>query len=572
MPSSFGQQPPQGQWGSMPYGYKEEGQQIADGTDPLRSSWEDRGHHGMALGVVSSSGITNQMISPSPSPSLLPAPLPPGVMGVSNVPTALAGQNTNKKRCNCKNSKCLKLYCECFAAGVFCDGCNCCNCHNTAEHANIVQRAIAITLDRNPNAFKPKISSSPSLPTTDPVIPLAGKHSKGCNCKRSSCLKKYCECFQANVLCGENCKCCDCKNYEGSHERRSVLQSVGRFTPSPPPPLKRLRLIGAPEVPYSNLNTYTSLSQPHRPLPSQIPALGGGGQQQQGGAPGSFIPIRPASAASISYNPFQITSNNGEGGSSSNPGNNNGPYGTGPSPLGPNSQRGGGPSGMYGGYDGHLDHFRPPSAPPTSFSSSSGQSFRPFHQQQQQQQGHNFVSSIPSPLHSSPSSSSSSQYALAELQSHLKSNNNDQAEHNDNNSSSSNNGDQSSQQQMRRAPSAPPMGNTPSIFQSGPHNLLNSTNVNVRGNSPDHPQRSSSGLDNPMYNPSGELSAILKTPSKFDHGSMHFSPMNSNDHMMGPGAFRPISPALDLQRLANSTPTLPPEIVSLPRNKDAGPN
>lgn len=27
-----------------------------------------------------------------------------------------------RKPCNCKNSRCLKLYCECFAAGVYCEG------------------------------------------------------------------------------------------------------------------------------------------------------------------------------------------------------------------------------------------------------------------------------------------------------------------------------------------------------------------------------------------------------------------------------------------------------------------
>lgn len=33
-----------------------------------------------------------------------------------------------------------------------------------------------------------------------------GGHKKGCHCKKSRCLKKYCECYQANVPCTEACR------------------------------------------------------------------------------------------------------------------------------------------------------------------------------------------------------------------------------------------------------------------------------------------------------------------------------------------------------------------------------
>ncbi|TYJ46475.1 hypothetical protein E1A91_A02G123900v1 [Gossypium mustelinum] len=137
------------------------------------------------------------------------------------------------KRCNCKKTKCLKLYCDCFAAGIYCaEPCSCQGCFNRPEYEETVLETRKQIESRNPLAFAPKIVQ----PVTEFPLsnredgnrktPSSARHKRGCNCKRSMCLKKYCECYQANVGCSIGCRCEGCKNVYGKKKDYCVTEEM----------------------------------------------------------------------------------------------------------------------------------------------------------------------------------------------------------------------------------------------------------------------------------------------------------------------------------------------------------
>ena len=104
--------------------------------------------------------------------------------------------------CNCKKSRCLKLYCDCIRNNGFCGSkCNCLDCANIKGN-KARYKAIQELTFKNPKVFNPIVTR----PDNSKV------HHKGCYCVKSECLKNYCVCYEYGVACGSNCRCTNCKN------------------------------------------------------------------------------------------------------------------------------------------------------------------------------------------------------------------------------------------------------------------------------------------------------------------------------------------------------------------------
>lgn len=197
--------------------------------------------------------------------------------------------------CTCRKSKCLKLYCQCFCSSQTCgDTCKCSDCHNQPERAQQIETARGMILKRNPKAF----TSTPRYLQTS-----------SCNCRKSHCLKKYCECYNSSLKCGVNCTCWECKNRPNDDEsggspmrrqsksvdRRAQLSSPGKRDLPPSPPTRGPA--PAPAVPvYRGRPPYRLPVVPHGGYPP-MPVYRHAQQQQQARYPvrmdTSSVPSQP---------------------------------------------------------------------------------------------------------------------------------------------------------------------------------------------------------------------------------------------------------------------------------------
>jgi hypothetical protein len=88
----------------------------------------------------------------------------------------------------------LKKYCECYAAGTYCEGCDCTNCYNTPSFSEMIKKSIEYRKE------------------SDGDKEQAEKLEISCNCTKSNCKKKYWECYKAGEGCKDICRCINCSN------------------------------------------------------------------------------------------------------------------------------------------------------------------------------------------------------------------------------------------------------------------------------------------------------------------------------------------------------------------------
>lgn len=129
-------------------------------------------------------------------------------------------KNSEMNICTCTKSQCQKNYCSCYSSGNYCKGCDCKGCLNIPREGynNGIQNDENIDV----NNIRLKEINAPQ----GNINKNNNSHIIECNCTKSKCLKKYCECYKAGVKCGNLCRCFECQNINKENINDNIANNI----------------------------------------------------------------------------------------------------------------------------------------------------------------------------------------------------------------------------------------------------------------------------------------------------------------------------------------------------------
>jgi len=210
---------------------------IIDMVDSKEEEKKSSNNEGKNEAIMTSTEAIKRKSAPIKWMDSLPSnhviPLPVRTIG------GIRDQTLKRKQCTCKKSSCLKLYCDCFNSGIFCNvtTCKCLECKNQEFKGQFDKdfrtEAILAVLDRNENAFRAKAqniksfetsleaqglvsahattssttttAAAPEVESTNTILSLnryqctTKKSKDGCNCKKSAWYVFLCQMFRKIV-------------------------------------------------------------------------------------------------------------------------------------------------------------------------------------------------------------------------------------------------------------------------------------------------------------------------------------------------------------------------------------
>ena len=125
-----------------------------------------------------------------------------------------------KIKCICSKTGCKKKYCACFSKGIYCDGCECKECENRPP-----QNENNNNSKNYNNSIKQENIEKTNYSKTEILNPNQKQQRVICNCTKSNCMKKYCECYKQGLNCNSLCRCIECRNKNYNNNSYNYISS-----------------------------------------------------------------------------------------------------------------------------------------------------------------------------------------------------------------------------------------------------------------------------------------------------------------------------------------------------------